>query len=284
MKSLHALPLTVRSMVSTGMCLALACANAGASPSEFSGATISTCAPWRSCPGCRCSAGRRWRWLALDQVDAQLLGLVGDRLGLGGAERVAGRLGLGEPDDCLGQVQPRGAVPGEAARSAARATLGHLLLTAPAPAGGGRAVDALVAHPGRAARRPQPRLSDRQQRVAERVRQRRAWCRVIESRRRPRCRRRAQSVDQHRSPPRPEPAPSAAGGRGGSSGLLRLRPVRRPRRTWPRQSRGLPVVIPATRSAPPRPQSITDQARAGHQPDQRTPTPTFPAEHRHRRT
>src|SRR5882757_246880 len=46
MKSLHAVPLTVRSMVSTGMCLALACANAGASPSEFSGATISTCAPW----------------------------------------------------------------------------------------------------------------------------------------------------------------------------------------------------------------------------------------------
>jgi len=41
-----AVPLTVRSMVSTGMCFALAAANAGARPSEFSGATMSTWAPW----------------------------------------------------------------------------------------------------------------------------------------------------------------------------------------------------------------------------------------------
>jgi len=46
MKSPQAVPLTVRSMVRIGMCLALAAANAGASPSEFSGATISTWAPW----------------------------------------------------------------------------------------------------------------------------------------------------------------------------------------------------------------------------------------------
>src|SRR4051812_4673942 len=44
-KSLHAVPLTVRSIVSTGMCLALAWARDGATPA-FSGATISAFAPW----------------------------------------------------------------------------------------------------------------------------------------------------------------------------------------------------------------------------------------------
>src|SRR3978361_13428 len=45
-KSLQAVPDTVRSMVSTGMCLDLACDRAGARPSEFSGATMSPFAPW----------------------------------------------------------------------------------------------------------------------------------------------------------------------------------------------------------------------------------------------
>ena len=45
MKSLQAVPLTVRSMVRTGMCLAFAWASDGATPA-FSGATMSTFAPW----------------------------------------------------------------------------------------------------------------------------------------------------------------------------------------------------------------------------------------------
>ena len=45
MKSVHAVPVTVRSMVRTGIFFAFASASAGPRPSEFSGATISACAP-----------------------------------------------------------------------------------------------------------------------------------------------------------------------------------------------------------------------------------------------
>ena len=126
MKSLQAVPLTVRSMVRTGMCLALAWFSAGARPVEFSGATMSTFAPWAimfwMSVFCCATFALALRWMSLMP---SALACVGDRLGLGVTERVARGLGLREPHGDVGlEVELRGAVLGERAAGGPVATGG----------------------------------------------------------------------------------------------------------------------------------------------------------------